>query len=119
MSWQSNLVRILLVAVVLTVVIELFFQPQISLDPASSFVITFILQLFALGFASWLAEGQNRRVFVRTLIVSFLMAIFIDVLLNPKTNLGLAWTFIAVLIVEVFGILGAWALARRADRSKR
>ena len=111
-GWRSSLVRILLVGATMSFVIDLFFVPSIHLDPVTLFFATVGIQLLAMGLSYAVSRGPKSYTLIRVLLVSFVTSLVVEYVLQPSNDVGEAWTFLSILIIEVAGFGAAEALTR-------
>jgi len=117
LSWRSTIIRLVLVSVVLTIVIDLFFVPAVSNIELTVFG-TFLLQIAALLLALAVAKGARSQVIFRTLLIALLFSLWVVYVLKPVNNLGVAWTLVTILIIESSGFFFAEILSRTEPGKK-
>jgi len=112
LSFRSTLVRIILISIAMVFVIDLFFVPTFSISPFYVFFVSLVIQVVGLFVAAGLVDGFKKRQLLRILLISLLTGLVIVYILQPVNNIGVAWTIISVLTIEVSGFGAAEALTR-------
>ena len=115
-TWRSSIVRVILVSTVLTLAVDLFFNPTVHLGLVDTLGVTFLIQIIGVGLAAALVEGLKTRTLVRTLLNSLLFAFFLVFVLNPVNDIGLGWTFVSIFVIELAGFTAAEILTRHKSR---
>jgi hypothetical protein len=113
LSFRSSFVRIILISVAMVFVIDLFFVPTFTISPLWTLGISLLIQVVGLIIAAGLVSGFKGRQLVRILVISLLTSIVIVFVLQPANNVGIAWTIVSILIIEVSGFGAAEALTRK------
>ncbi|HEV2120581.1 MAG TPA: hypothetical protein VGS11_10845 [Candidatus Bathyarchaeia archaeon] len=118
-SFTRTLVRVLLVSTALTVVIDLFFVPNYASPPLVLLATVFGTQVVSILAATSILRNVLHGFLavkfsspIRTVIVAFLFSLWIVFILQPLNNIGLLWTFVSIMIIEIFAYGAVEAMIR-------
>lgn len=111
-SFQTAMLRTLIVSFVLAVFLQVFLVPTAVLNPFVSFGVILFIEAGVIGFSEVFFRHRLAKSISRILGVALFLSAFFVLVMQPSEPLGFEWTVIAVFVIEVLGAAAAWAIVR-------
>lgn len=98
-----NVAASLIVYLIMSIVIILYFQPQVNISIWIDIGIVFVIDIFAFALAYTTSKKNWGRGILRMIVFSLGWAFLLTVALDPKNNQGLIDNFFVVLGIQIVG----------------